>query len=104
MGNHEVALTDPLFAKKQDVNVDDARTPAARRFASAIVFDLLGGLQQLTRRARPLHFDHLVQESRLVGDAPRFGFYDAALTQDARSLLTQAPAGSAEVAGSPTEV
>src|ERR1700694_81568 len=104
MWDHEVALRNALIAKQQYVHVDDARTPAQRRPAPARGFDLLGGNQQLARRARPLDLDDLIQESRLVGDTPRRRVNDATLTQDACTSLTQAPARGAEVSGAPAQV
>src|ERR1700716_141695 len=96
--HHEVALADALLAKQQDVDVDDARSPATGRPASSLALNLLGRLEQLTGGPRPCHLDHLVQESRLILYAPRLGFNDAALTHDQRTFLTQAPARSAQVA------
>src|ERR1700694_2129355 len=104
MRYHEVSQADPLVAEQQNVDVDDARTPAPGVRPAALDFDLLGRLQQLTRRARPIHLDHLVQELGLVEDAPRRSLDDAALTHDSRPLLTQAPACRAEVADSRSEI
>src|ERR1700694_5087796 len=91
MRDHQVPLTDPLVTKQQDVDVDDARSPAAGGQATSLLLDCFGCLEQLTRCGGPFHLDHLVQESRLVGDTPRPRLDHAALTQDARSLLTQSP-------------
>src|SRR3984893_10330304 len=104
MRDHEIALLDALIAKQQDVHIDDARSPTPRRRAPAFSLNLFGRNQKLTRSARPVPLDHLVQESWLVRDPPRRRIYDATLTQDARPLLTQAPARRAEVASPPAQV
>src|ERR1700730_16199286 len=104
MRAHEIALLAGLIAKQQEVNIDDARSPTPRRRAPAFSLDLFGRNQKLTRSARPVHLDHLVQESWLVRNPPRRRIYDATLTQDARPLLTQAPARRAEVASPPAQV
>jgi len=52
----------------------------------------------------PLHLQDLVQKSGLIGDAPRLGFDDAAMTQYSRSFFTQAPPRGGEIAITPPEV
>ena len=94
----EISIFNAFITEQQDVHVDDAWTPASRRFASALVLHFFGCGEKLTRGALPLHLDDLVQETRLVGHTPRRGLNNAALTQYAGPFLPQAPAGSAEVA------
>src|SRR4029077_9664568 len=65
---------------------------------------LFGRRQKLARSPCPLHLDHLVEEARLVGVAPRLGLDDATLTHDPRALLTQPAARGAEVASAPAQV
>src|SRR5438552_6900054 len=104
MRNDQGALGDTPAGEQQDVDVDDAWSPAPRPGSAAFSLDLLGGPEQLSRRALPLTFYDLVQESRLVQDAPGLGFDDAALARDADSLLAQTPARGAQVARAGAEV
>ena len=99
-----MSAIDVPIGEEQDVHIDDARPPTPRRRPPSVALDQLGRPQQITGTARPLDLDDLVEEARLVGHAPRRGFYDAALTQDARTALTQPPAGGAQVASTPSEV
>src|SRR5258706_6986778 len=103
MRDDQVAQIDALVVEQEDVDVDDARTPAARPLATSLALRLLGRAQQLARRPRPFALHDLVEKPRLVADAPRLGFYDATLTHYAKSFLTQSAPGSAEVASSSSE-
>src|SRR6266550_3428771 len=98
------ASVDVLISEQKDVDVDDPGSPALGWHPPSFELDLLGGPEQLTRSARPFDLDHLVQESRLVAHSPRNRFDDAALTQDPRALLTQAPSSRAQVARSTSKV
>src|SRR5438067_4044011 len=104
MRNDQAGLVDAQAGEQQDVDVDHAWAPAWCPGAPALSLHFLGSLEQLSRRALPLTFQHLVQESRLVQHAPGLGLDDAALTRDADSLLAQSPAGRAQVAPAPPEV
>src|SRR6202521_3426013 len=103
MGDLQIGFGDLLVTEQKDVHVDDARSPTPRGRASPFALHPLGRSQQLMRAPRPFHLQHLVQESRLVGDAPGLGVYDAALTRDSQPPLTQPPAGSAEAPRSAAE-
>src|SRR5438067_4912086 len=96
--NDEVSLAQAPIPEQQDVDVDHPRSPATRPPPTALTLDRLGDPQQRPRRAAPLPLHDLVQESRLLGHAPRFCLHDAALPQDTHSSLTQPPAGRAQVA------
>jgi hypothetical protein len=86
--DHEVWLADSLVAEYEDVDVDDAWTPPSRRFATSLLLHFFGHAEQLPRAAQPVAFQHLVQKSGLVRNAPRLRFDDATLAQDSESLLT----------------
>src|SRR5437763_11699659 len=104
MRDDQAAKVQLLVVDQQDVDVDHARSPAPCPHAPAGALDLLSDLQELAWRARPLPLDHLVEESRLVFEAPGFGLDDAASTPDANPLLPQAPPGRAQVAHPPAAV
>jgi hypothetical protein len=100
----QARLIDALVAEQQNVHVDHAWTPAARCPAAAFALYRFGRAEQLTRTARPLDLDHLIEKARLVRDAPWLGFHDATLTQDPGPPLTQSPARRTEVARTPSKV
>ena len=88
----QIGLRDALAAEYEDIHVDDAWAPTLSSPAPAVALHRFDGLEQLARCARPIHLHDLVQESGLVNNSPGRGVYDAALTQNARSLLTQSTA------------
>jgi hypothetical protein len=98
MGDDEVGLVHFLTAEEKNVNVDDARTPAFRRDAPPLEFDRFRRPQQLPRRAIPFALNDLVEESRLIGDAPWLGLDDSALAQDANTFFPQPAPRGAQVA------
>src|SRR5712691_10841003 len=104
MRDLQVLLRNVFIAEQQDVDVDRSRTPVSCAHAPALALDGLRRPQQLVRCAVPLDLEHLVQEARLVQDAPWLGLNDRAVPQDARALLTQAPARGAEIASATAEV
>src|SRR5215831_12687045 len=97
-------LANPAIAEQEDVDVDDARSPVPGRRASTLALDSFCSSEKATRRAVPFRFDHLVEESRLLCHTPGLGLHDAALTQDAHSVLTQPPSCGALVARASTQV
>src|SRR5438067_5907891 len=86
--DHQARLADALVIEEEDVDVDHSRTPTSCGLPAAFALHLFGCLQEPARRPVPLGFDHLVQEPRLVRDAPRLGLDDLALSQYAYALLT----------------
>src|SRR5260370_31684071 len=104
MRDHQVTRGYPFVAEVEDVDVDDARTPAARPGAPTFSLHVLGSVQQLARCAGPFAFDDLVQETRLVRDTPWLGLDDVALAQNADASLAQAPPCSAQVACARAEI
>src|SRR5690242_9434572 len=97
MRDDQALKIQPLVAVKQDVDVDDPGSPLPRPHPPAVSLDLLSDPQQAARRALPLAFDHLVEESGLILESPRLGLDDLALTRDSNPSLAQAPARCAQV-------
>src|SRR5579864_1856453 len=104
MRDDEVRLVDPLIVEQEDVDVDDARSPASRPAPAARTLDSLRRGEQPARRAAPLAFHDLVEKPRLVGNAPWLRLDDRALAQDPESFLTQPASRSAEIARANPEV
>jgi len=82
----QVGPVNMLGAEQQDVHIYDAGTPTSRGPAPAFALDSFGRRQQRAWGAAPFDLQDLVEETRLVGDTPGLGFYDAAMTQYPRAF------------------
>jgi hypothetical protein len=82
MRDFELGSCDRLVVKEQDVNVNDARTPAPRRAAPDL---LLGRFQQRKQRGgveRRCYFKSSVEKRILVGIAPGRRFVKLRLAEN----------------------
>jgi len=82
----QVGPVNALGSEQQDVHIYDAGAPASSGPAPAFALDSFRGCQQRAWGAAPFDLQDLVEETRLVGDTPGLGFYDAAMTQYPRAF------------------
>src|SRR5437588_10175068 len=104
MRNVETRFMDHLLPEHENVNVDLARSPAESRGAAKRAFDILCDFQKAARVTCPGRFDNLVQETRLILDAPRVCLSDFALAHNRHAARTQLGARFLQVALSVADV
>ena len=64
------------FAVEEDVDVDDAGSVGDGAFAAELVFDILGGVQELAGEQAGFDFEDLIEEPGLVFEEHGGGFED----------------------------